>query len=108
MRKRQRYPSRVVIQISSSGRRGDYLLVSLGPSRFELATGPTHYSLELQDGEMQVLKGGWAHEIINKFGVRALGDFAKLHFRTAYEVVKEAGKLGELPLPEPKDKIEWR
>jgi len=49
-----------------SGRRGDYLLVSLGPSRFELATGPTHYSLELQDGEMQVLKGGWAHEIINK------------------------------------------
>jgi len=49
-----------------SGRRGDYLLVSLGPSRFELATGPTHYSLELQDGEMQVLKGGWAHEFINK------------------------------------------
>ena len=49
-----------------SGRRGDYLLVSLGPSRFELATGPTHYSLELQDGEMQVLKGGWTHEIINK------------------------------------------
>jgi ribonuclease HIII len=49
-----------------------------------------------------------AHEIIRKFGVRALGDFAKLHFRTAYEVVKEAGKLDELPLPEPKERIEWQ
>jgi len=36
-----------------------------------------------------------------------LGDFAKLHFRTAYEVVKAAGKLDELPLPEPKAKMEW-
>lgn len=46
-----------------------------------------------------------AHEIIRKFGVHALGDFAKLHFRTAYEVVKEAGKLGEFPLPEPKERF---
>lgn len=43
--------------------------------------------------------------IIERFGARALGDFAKLHFRTAYEVVKEAGKLDELPLPEPKEKF---
>lgn len=45
------------------------------------------------------------HEIIRKFGVLALKDFAKLHFRTAYEVVKEAGKLDELPLPEPKERF---
>ena len=48
------------------------------------------------------------HEIIEKFGARALGDFAKLHFRTAYEVVKDAGRLHELPLPEPSERTEWR
>ena len=45
--------------------------------------------------------------IIEKFGARALGEFAKLHFRTAYEVVSAAGKLDELPLPEPKARMEW-
>jgi len=44
-----------------------------------------------------------AVQIMDKFGARALGEFAKLHFRTAYEVVKEAGRLHELPLPEPKE-----
>ncbi len=48
-----------------------------------------------------------ALEIIQKFGARALGEFAKLHFRTAYEVVSAAGKLDELPLSEPKARIEW-
>lgn len=46
-----------------------------------------------------------AHEIIRQLGAPALKDFAKLHFRTAYEVVKEAGKLDELPLPEPKERF---
>jgi len=49
-----------------------------------------------------------AAQIIQKFGVGALGEFAKLHFRTAYEVVAAAGKLGELPLPEPKERMEWK
>jgi ribonuclease HIII len=49
-----------------------------------------------------------AAQIIERFGARALGNFAKLHFRTAYEVVLAAGKLDELPLPEPKEKTEWR
>jgi len=49
-----------------------------------------------------------AAELIQKLGARALGDFAKLHFRTAYEVVSAAGKLGELPLPVPREKIEWK
>ncbi|HLP01303.1 MAG TPA: ribonuclease HIII [Opitutaceae bacterium] len=48
-----------------------------------------------------------AHEIIRKFGAPALRDFAKLHFRTAYEVVSEAGKLDELPLPRPAERTEW-
>jgi ribonuclease HIII len=49
-----------------------------------------------------------ATAIIHKFGAPALRDFAKLHFRTAYEVVAAAGKLAELPLPEPKERVEWR
>jgi ribonuclease HIII len=49
-----------------------------------------------------------AAQIIERFGARALGNFAKLHFRTAYEVVLAAGKLDELPLPEPREKMEWR
>jgi ribonuclease HIII len=49
-----------------------------------------------------------AAQIIGRFGARALGNFAKLHFRTAYEVVRDAGKLDELPLPEPREKTEWR
>ncbi len=46
--------------------------------------------------------------LIEKFGARALGHFAKLHFRTCYEVVEAAGKLDELPLPVPKEKTEWK
>jgi len=45
--------------------------------------------------------------IMQKFGARALGDFAKLHFRTAYEVVSAEGKLDELPLPEPKARFDF-
>jgi ribonuclease HIII len=48
-----------------------------------------------------------AAQIIERFGARSLGDFAKLHFRTAYEVVAAAGKLDELPLPEPRERMEW-
>ena len=61
---------------------------------------------KLQKGAGPLVKEQGA-EIIARFGARALGEFAKLHFRTAYEVVKAAGKLDELPLPEPKAKMEW-
>lgn len=61
---------------------------------------------KLQKGAGPLVKEQGA-EIIRKFGVRALGEFAKLHFRTAYEVVKAAGKLDELPLPEPRERMEW-
>ncbi len=48
-----------------------------------------------------------AAQIIERFGARSLGAFAKLHFRTCYEVVAAAGKLDELPLPKPREKVEW-
>jgi ribonuclease HIII len=46
--------------------------------------------------------------IVARLGARELPRFAKLHFRTSYEVVAAAGKLDELPLKEPKEKTEWR
>ncbi len=64
------------------------------------------FGSKLQKGAGPLVKKQGA-EIIARFGARALGDFAKLHFRTAYEVVRDAGKLDELPLPEPKAKMEW-
>lgn len=61
---------------------------------------------KMQKGAGPLVKDQGAR-IIAKFGARALGDFAKLHFRTAYEVVAAAGKLDELPLPAPKERMEW-
>lgn len=64
------------------------------------------FGSKLQKGAGPLVKQQ-AAEIIQKFGARTLGEFAKLHFRTAYEVVAAAGKLDELPLPEPREKMEW-
>jgi ribonuclease HIII len=64
------------------------------------------FGAKLQKGAGPLVKEQ-ALQIIEKFGARGLGDFAKLHFRTAYEVVSAAGKLEELPLPEPKARVEW-
>ncbi len=40
-----------------------------------------------------------AGRIIRKFGAAALADFAKLHFRTAHEVVEAEGVQGRIELP---------
>ena len=64
------------------------------------------FGAKLQKGAGPLVKQQ-ALEIIAKFGARSLGEFAKLHFRTAYEVVSAAGKLDELPLKEPREKMEW-
>jgi ribonuclease HIII len=64
------------------------------------------FGARLQKGAGPLVKEQ-ALQIMEKFGATALGEFAKLHFRTAYEVVSAAGKLGELPLPEPKAKMDW-
>ena len=66
-----------------------------------------HFGDKLQKGAGALAKAQ-ASLLIEKFGARALGDFAKLHFRTCYEVVSAAGKLDELPLPVPKEKKEWK
>ena len=64
------------------------------------------FGAKLQKGAGPLVKEQ-AHQMIQQFGARSLGEFAKLHFRTAYEVVSAAGKLDELPLKEPGPKMEW-
>ena len=64
------------------------------------------FGAKLQKGAGPLVKEQ-AAQIMVKLGTRALGDFAKLHFRTAYEVVSAAGKLDELPLKPPPPKMEW-
>lgn len=49
-----------------------------------------------------------ARKIVERLGARSLPRFAKLHFRTAYEVVSELGKLDELPLKPPGPKFQWK
>jgi ribonuclease HIII len=49
-----------------------------------------------------------AASILGKLGAARLREFAKLHFRTAYEVVSAAGKLDELPLKKPAEKVPFR
>lgn len=58
---------------------------------------------KLQKGAGPLVKEQ-AMRIIDQFGAPALAEYAKLHFRTAYEVVSAAGKLQELPLREPKER----
>ena len=64
------------------------------------------FGAKLQKGASAAVKIQ-AREIIDRFGADALRDYCKLHFRTAYEVVSEAGKLDELPLKPPPPKMEW-
>lgn len=45
--------------------------------------------------------------IIEKFGVKVLGEFVKLYFCIVYEVVFEMGKLDELLLKLLLLKMEW-
>lgn len=59
------------------------------------------FGLELARGASATVREQ-ARRIIDERGARALASCAKLHFRTAYEVVAEAGKLGELPLAPPR------
>ena len=72
----------------------------------QMVTLSKRFGARLQKGAGPLVKEQ-AKEIIQKFGVQSLREFAKLHFRTAYEVVAECGKLAELALPEPREKMEW-
>ncbi len=73
----------------------------------QMAALSREFGDKLQKGAGTLAKAQAAH-IIEKFGVLALPKFAKLHFRTSFEVVVAAGKIGALPLKEPRKKIEWR
>ncbi len=69
--------------------------------------------LSVQFGENLVKGAGpkvveQARKIVDTLGAPALRDFGKLHFRTAYEVVSAAGKLGDLPLPKPKERVPYK
>jgi mannose-6-phosphate isomerase-like protein (cupin superfamily) len=43
----------------------DYIILSLGKSNFQLGEGSRLYPMQLDDGEMQVMKGGWPHRATN-------------------------------------------
>ncbi len=88
-----------VVAAASVVARAEYVRIMIQLSR--------EFGDRLQKGAGAPAKAQAAH-IVEKFGARALGRFAKLHFRTSYEVVSAAGKLGELPLPVPREKTEWR
>jgi len=45
--------------------RHDYLVVSLGKSNFEIVGSGIRYPMQMEDGEMQVIKGGASHRITN-------------------------------------------
>lgn len=64
------------------------------------------FGARLQKGAGPLVKDQ-ARQIVEKFGAQGLREFAKLHFRTAYEVISEMGRLGDLPLPEPKARMDW-
>lgn len=96
LRMRTKAESDPVVAAASVVARADYVKVMRGLSQ--------RYGEPLQKGAgPKVREQGL--DIIRRLGARALGDYAKLHFRTAYELVKEAGKLDELPLPEPKERF---
>jgi ribonuclease HIII len=88
-----------VVAAASVVARAEYVRAMIALSR--------EFGDRLQKGAGGLVKAQ-AALIVDKFGARALGRFAKLHFRTAYEVVFAAGKLDELPLPLPREKTEWR
>jgi ribonuclease HIII len=87
-----------VVAAASVVARAEYVRQMHGLSR--------HFGGPLQKGAGAQAKEQ-AAQIVERFGARSLGNFAKLHFRTAYEVVEAAGKLGELPLPKPRERTEW-
>jgi quercetin dioxygenase-like cupin family protein len=44
----------------------DFLVISLGENNFEFAGYGNVYPMSMTDGEVQVMKGHWAHRVVNK------------------------------------------
>ena len=46
--------------------RHDYVVLSLGKNDFEISGALNSFPMQLEDGNMQVLTGGWPHRIVNR------------------------------------------
>jgi quercetin dioxygenase-like cupin family protein len=44
----------------------DFLVISLGNNQFEFAGSGNAYPMTMNDGEVEVMKGHWAHRVVNK------------------------------------------
>lgn len=44
----------------------DFLVISLGDNQFEFVGAQNAFAMAMMDGEVQVLKGHWAHRIVNR------------------------------------------
>ena len=99
LRMRPRAEEDPVVAAASVVARAEYVRVMRDLSR--------KFGGPLQKGASSLVSAQ-AAQIIERFGAPALRDFAKLHFRTAYEAVSKAGRLAELPLPKPKERVEWK
>jgi quercetin dioxygenase-like cupin family protein len=44
----------------------DFLVISLGDNNFEFAGSGNVYPMTMNDGEVEVMKGHWAHRVVNK------------------------------------------
>lgn len=44
----------------------DFLVISLGRNEFEFSGSGNVYPMSMNDGEVQVMKGHWAHRVVNK------------------------------------------
>lgn len=44
----------------------DYLLVAIGATDLELVGSSSRFPVTMQDGEMQIIPGRWAHRFVNK------------------------------------------
>jgi quercetin dioxygenase-like cupin family protein len=44
----------------------DFLVISLGNNQFEFTGSGNAYPLSMNDGEVEVMKGHWAHKVVNK------------------------------------------
>ena len=57
-------PAESSASVSASTR--DYLLISIGKSTIAAVGYNTNFEMSLDDGEMQLLQGGWQHKLVNK------------------------------------------
>jgi mannose-6-phosphate isomerase-like protein (cupin superfamily) len=50
--------------------RDDYMVVSLGENHMRVAGDLSAFDFDLADSDVQIVKGGWPHRVVNKGGTR--------------------------------------